>query len=1051
MRKVLVILFVILNVFCFSQEYKFNVFTQEEGLPQPYVYDIIQTKNGFLYIATGDGLATFGGHRFNRHTKRLGLSENFCNSLFSDSKQRIWIGHFEGGISCSENGVLRKLNTSATQSAKVVSIAEDSKQVIYYTNSAGSIYTIKDDSITPFLVDELPMVSEIKIKDNLLYVASQEGLLVIDLSNGSKEYKVIGNTKGKSVTCIEFRNNEIFAGIDGEGIELIRKDNKNFISVKMFSTDLRSKQLNIKDICFKNNQELWVSLTNEGLCVLKFNNSGEVEKQMSIGSKNGLGSLFISKIFVDKEQNIWLGSIGGGLFQFVSDRFELFNKNNFLKFDNVKTVAVDDLNNVYVTDETQLFVFNPKDSSRAYERVLPQGFDEEIRCTYLKKNTNELWIGTNRNLFIYDITNAKPKLKKSIAEFKDKTINYITIDNLGQTLVCTIEGLFYLNEQNVITKVFNTDNGAPHNNFNSMFVDQLDRYWIFSPQTPLYNMYNGEISLEKDLDSSVSFRFNGATIDKNDLVWFSTEGDGVFTYGKNRKPKYVRFTTAKGLASDYIYGIIATNNGDVITCHKNGISIKYNSLKTFRAINKNSGLPANNINSNAIYKDKSGYIWLGSTEGVIKYSPLQDKINSTPPALSFLSIGFNDSLKNPIDTLFEFDYGKFELTMEVIGVSLTNPKGVTYRYKLEGFEEKWRNSDESQIAYPGLTDGHYRFIIYSKNDDGFENTSPLSFTIIINAPFWKKIWFYVIIVFLATFAFVIFYKIRTLKLKREKEHLEKMVAEKTKELVVEKERVEKANDLLHEKNQDITDSITYAKRIQNAVLPHSEFIHQHLNLFVLYKPRDIVSGDFYWCYATKNYIYIAVVDCTGHGVPGAFMSLLGSTYLDQVMIESHEPMPIDVLKGLDNKINTAFKQGNPDNKIGDGMDMCLCRIDKAKTKIDISSANRPIYYFKNNELIETKASIYSIGGLYEGIDKNFTQINYPIETGDSYYMFSDGYGDQFGGEKNRRFSTRKMKAIFTQIQNDPTNIQNEILDKEYEDWRGENEQIDDVCVIGIKF
>lgn len=278
-----------------------------------------------------------------------------------------------------------------------------------------------------------------------------------------------------------------------------------------------------------------------------------------------------------------------------------------------------------------------------------------------------------------------------------------------------------------------------------------------------------------------------------------------------------------------------------------------------------------------------------------------------------------------------------------------------------------------------------------------------------------------------------------------------MVNEKTKELVVEKERVEKANDLLHEKNRDITDSITYAKRIQNAVLPQTENMFKELNLFVLYKPRDIVSGDFYWYYSSPKYNYVAVVDCTGHGVPGAFMSLLGSTYIDQVMIENMEPLPSQVLTELDKKIYAAFKQNNPDNKIGDGMDMCICRITKDKKEITIASANRPIYYFKNGELRETKASVYSIGGYFDGSEKVFTEITYQISKGDSFYMFSDGYGDQFGGEKNRRFSTKRMKQILTDMQPRSCNEQCEVLNAEFENWKGENEQIDDVCVIGIKF
>lgn len=1049
MRKHLIILITFFSTLALAQEYKFNVFGQEEGLPQPYVYDIVQAKSGFLYIATGDGLATYGGQRISKFSKRVGLAENFCSALFADSKQRIWIGHFEGGMSCYENGKFRKIKTASAQAAKVVAIAEDAKQNIYYANSAGSIYKIVSDSIVPFITEELDPVSKIRIKDNQLYIASQSGLLVVDLSSGKKDYKAIGNTKDKNVTCIEFTGNEIYAGIDEVGVECIRNDNKNYTTVTTYSTELKSKSLNVKDVCFKNGSELWVSLTNEGLSVLKFNNSKQIEKQLTIAPKNGLGSVFISKIFLDKEQNLWLGSIGSGLFQFISDRFEMFNKKNFLDFDNVVTVAVDDADNVLLTNETVLLAFNPKDSIKNKLNVC--GGNELIRCSYLNKASNELWVGTNKNIYIYDIANGKPKFKSVLAEFKDKTINYISKDNLGQILVCTIEGLFYLDQKNVVVKVFNTDGGAPHNNFTSFFVDQLDRYWIFSPMTPLYNLYNGEITLEKDLDSSVSFRFNSATIDKNDMVWFGTEGDGIFTYKKNRNPKYQRFTTSKGLASDYIYGLMATNNGDVITCHKNGISVKYASLKTFRAINKNNGLPANTINSNAIFKDKNGYVWIGSTEGLIKYSPLQDKINSIPPALSILRLTFNDSIKNTSDTNFVFNYGKYELNMEVIGVSLTNPTGVTYRYKLEGFEDKWRTGDDGKIAYPGLADGNYRFIIYAKNDDGFETPQPLTFSFVIKEPIWKKVWFYVIIAGVLIGGLVLFFRARTIKLQQEKIKLEEMVNEKTKELVVEKERVEKANELLHEKNRDITDSITYAKRIQNAVLPQTENMFKELNLFVLFKPRDIVSGDFYWYYSTPKYNYVAVVDCTGHGVPGAFMSLLGSTYIDQVMIENKEPLPSEVLTQLDNKIYAAFKQNNPDNKIGDGMDMCICRVTKDKKEITIASANRPIYYFTNGELKETKANVFSIGGYFDGSDKVYTEITYQINKGDSFYMFSDGYGDQFGGEKNRRFSTKRMKQIFSSMQNRNIDEQRRVLDKEFEDWKGENEQIDDVCVIGIKF
>ena len=179
-----------------------------------------------------------------------------------------------------------------------------------------------------------------------------------------------------------------------------------------------------------------------------------------------------------------------------------------------------------------------------------------------------------------------------------------------------------------------------------------------------------------------------------------------------------------------------------------------------------------------------------------------------------------------------------------------------------------------------------------------------------------------------------------------------------------------------------------------------------------------MSGDFYWYSESANFLYVAVVDCTGHGVPGAFMSLLGSTYLDQVLIENAELLPSMILHELDHKIETAFRQKNPEDRIADGMDMIMCRISKNTNEIVFSGANRPIYYYsKKDGLKEIKSPVFSIGGFFASDQKEFSDSTLTFEKGDCVYMFSDGYGDQFGGEKYKRFSTRRMKLIFEDIKN----------------------------------
>ncbi len=1051
MRKILAYLIVFLSFNFSAQEYKFNTFGQEEGLPQPYVYDIVQIKNGFLYVATGDGLASFDGFKFKKFTNKNGLAENYCSSLYFDSKKRLWIGHFEGGISYLENNKFNKLKTSDFDMARIIGIAEDSKGNIYYANSAGGLFIIKENKISKFTEEEMPPINEIKIYGDILYVASQEGLRFFNLSNRSRASETLKGSENKNIKNTRLSSkNELWVAIEGEGVSVFNKNQDEFKAITTFSAELKSDRKNIKDICLKGDNEVWISLTGEGICVIKFTSNFQVEKSYIINSRNGLKSVFINKIFQDKEENLWLGSTGNGLFQFLSSRFELFSSNNILPFDDIRTVAVDDSDNVYICDDRQFFAFNLKANRYYNQRLIPENEEQEIRCNHLIRAKNELWIGTTKALHIFDVTKGIVKLKKTLAFFNDKTINYITRDANDNVLVCTTEGLFFLDKNYEPEKVFNTDMRAPHNNFLGCLADRKGKLWIFSPETPLYNLYKDEVSLEKTLDTLASFRFGSAVQDKDENIWFATEGDGIFVLDKYKKFKH--YGTEAGLSSDFIYGIIASQKGDIVATHKNGISIKYSNLKTFRPIDKSTGLPANNVNTNALYRDKKGQIWMGTTEGLIKYTPSEDRININPPVFSLLSVELNNTKKPVNDTLQTLNYNNYELVFNFIGISLTNPKGVSYRYKLEGYEEKFRITDEISVTYPKLNDGTYRFVIYAKNADGFETPEPLVYKIIIKKPFWKEVWFFVVVALVIGLTFYFIFKIRTKNLLKAKIELEGLVMEKTAELVKEKEKIEEANELLNEKNKDITASIAYAKRIQRAILPDNENIKNKVDLFVLYKPRDIVSGDFYWHSETNKYTYIAVVDCTGHGVPGAFMSLLGSTFLDQALSENKDDTPSKLLNQLDHKLHSAFKTREEENRIGDGMDALILRYDKTTKELMFSGANRPLYYYPvNGDPQDFKAPIYSVGGAFSNELKGYYDTTLSVSEGDCAYLFSDGFGDQFGGPRNKRYSTKRMKAYFNEIRNLSTEEQLQNIDNEFETWKGNEEQMDDICVIGIKF
>jgi serine phosphatase RsbU (regulator of sigma subunit) len=248
----------------------------------------------------------------------------------------------------------------------------------------------------------------------------------------------------------------------------------------------------------------------------------------------------------------------------------------------------------------------------------------------------------------------------------------------------------------------------------------------------------------------------------------------------------------------------------------------------------------------------------------------------------------------------------------------------------------------------------------------------------------------------------------------------------------------------------VMDSVNYAKRIQEAILPDKREIAQHLpESFILFKPRDIVSGDFYWFTQSAGQSIIAAVDCTGHGVPGAFMSMIGNTLLNQIVNEKEITEPAQILTLLNEKVNTSLKQNQLDSESRDGMDIAICAFSADKTSMQYAGANRPLYLVRGGELQEVKASKFPIGGLDYDIPKIFVNHVIPLQKGDSVYISTDGYADQFS-PADSKLMTRKFKELLLSGETKSMEEQGVFLGEFIEKWRGPVEQTDDVLVIGIK-
>ncbi|MEO9532484.1 MAG: tetratricopeptide repeat protein [Crocinitomicaceae bacterium] len=292
---------------------------------------------------------------------------------------------------------------------------------------------------------------------------------------------------------------------------------------------------------------------------------------------------------------------------------------------------------------------------------------------------------------------------------------------------------------------------------------------------------------------------------------------------------------------------------------------------------------------------------------------------------------------------------------------------------------------------------------------------------------------YLTIAILVVILFFVYMLLKSLKLTRQQ-----------KELVVE------AKAEIEEKNTELTDSIKYAQRIQMALLNEDEndiaVLPSH---FILFKPKDIVSGDFYWSYHIDDYWYIAAADCTGHGVPGAMLTMLGTAYLNEICAGGIVHTPSEILDQLKAKITKELSQKGQAGESKDGMDMSLMRINLKTNEVQWSGANNPLYQIRSGELSEIKADKQPIG--YSDNVKPFSNHLLDIQKGDSVYLFTDGYADQFGGEKGKKFKYSNFKKILIETDTEEGQKQHDILDKTIESWRGELEQLDDICIVGIRF
>jgi ligand-binding sensor domain-containing protein/serine phosphatase RsbU (regulator of sigma subunit) len=1064
----------------YAQTTSFIYYGVEQGLSQSQVQSIVQDNEGSLWIGTLSGLTKYNGRTFQIYSRKDSLAEDWVTTLYKDNSGNILMGHWAGGVSMydSKTKKIENLNLEEyTRFKTVTSIVQDEKNRYWIATEGAGIYVFDPQNNKMISVTKKDGLSSDNVysvildQKNNIWIATDIGITIFD---GTKE---IGNSSSFSILNT------------GNGLHSNR----------------------ITTLALVNYNEIWVGSADEGVMVLKvkddFNTklpSQSVENAgQRISFKNGIGSNFVNCIIEDKSHNIWIGTTGGGATKCVpypsKDRTEAlskaiiynYNTKQGLNYFNANAIFQDRENNIWIGTDIGLNQYRGE-RFQIYDEA--DSLVNNLVWTTLCDTDGNIWLGTNEGIskitFSYSPINKKQfhtiknysvkdglssnvilssfqdkngnlwfgtgfggvcKLNKQTNKFEvyDKSnglagdvVFAVCEDNNGNIWFGTKEGVSKFNPTDKTFRNYNIADGLGGNNVYRIFKDSKGNLW-FGALGGSLSMYDGTSFKTFTEKEGMRHRFIlCVNEDKKHNLWFGAYGGGLYMYdGKT----FTNYTVKEGLTTDSPYSIITDNDNKVWIGGSRGIDRFDLETKKFIHYGKAEGFLGVETNPNAVCIDKEGNLWYGTIMGAVRYAPKEDKPNSIEPQTFIYGLKmFMKEIPFPDDARFSYDQN--HLTFSFVGISLTNPENVKYQYKLEGFDNDWLPgyTTNNEAVYTNLSPGTYTFMVRACNNDGTCNVSPATYKFTIAPPFWQTVLFYVLVAVFVVFSIFVFDKVRTRNLKAAKKLLEEKVEERTQELAVK-------NAELAEKNKDITDSIRYAKRIQEAILPNNYTIRTCLpDSFIFSKPKDIVSGDFYWIDKKGDNIYFAAVDCTGHGVPGAFMSIIGYDILNQAINEVPQITPAELLDILNKGVSERLNQTADDTKLRDGMDVAMCMINYKTMELQYAGAYNPLFIVREKELMEYKPDAIAIGSYVRNNVENYTNNKIQLQKNDTIYIFSDGYADQFGGANGKKFKIAQLKTMLVSLSGVAMEKQKEIIEKSIEEWRGPLQQVDDMLVIGVR-
>ncbi len=1195
----------------------------EQGLNNSYIYDFHKCKSGFLWMASnGGGLIRFDGEHFNFYMKEHGLHSNMVQAIDPDEEGNLWLATLDGVSKFNGKNFRNYTTEHGLNSNLLKDILVDSRGRIWIATENKGLNMIDGIHIYS-ITKEIGLANHIQS----LYEDYEGNIWIGTYKNGAYCYDGIDfrhftekhGLKSNFVRDINGNEvDEVYFGTN-EGLTVLKKN-----KILNYSEEQGLPNSSINVVYADSVSGILLGTNGAGMCRIS---EGVV---ICLNKNHGLSNNEVWAIKKDQGGIFWIGTWGGGLNRYDGFMFIHYKKTHGMPAELVPAIAINSKKNLWFGSFGN-GIFEFKDG-KFYQYAKEQGFKPDAVWSMLFDNSDYLWLASNnrglwkqkdKKFYIYNKSNGLPSNSIwSLLEDKKGNIWFGT-DKQG---VIKFDGEKFLRAK--ITQ----------NMIISLFEDSKGNIWASTWGDGIYKIKDNQyLHFDKESGFAPDKIYN-IFEDELGYIWVATSGDGIFIYNGNR---FEDFTKKNGLSSNIIYWIKQINEQRIVIGTENGLNelvlrkksqpsypdsnfiveevdsatqkriISFDNrqyeLKSYGINEGFTGLDCIGSQFSAIVVDSSS-MWIGTGKQLTNYNPAYNFKDTVPPKIHlkavnlflqpvdwvgmFTEIQGNRQKRNKIyfdslDELYglpinlQLPHNQNHLSFDFVGINWKEPQKTLYQYRLMGLEENWNYPTQmSHAIYSNLSPGEYTFEIRAMNSYNYWS-KPYQYHFIIKTPWWQTLWFQLGIIVVAVFIVIGLIKWRVRALKEQKEMLEKMVQERTQEIMQQKEEIMTQRDNLNQANaqlerlsivarethngvliadhrgniewinegytnllgysleelrdkvginlffvysdenslgyltrcrdkkepvtftsqyekqggnylwlqttitpilddngkmrkyvviyadvtslkfaqsqiekhnKEITSSIRYASRIQSSVLPLRQQIDKaQMESFIIYKPKDIVGGDFYWFSKHKENYLAGVIDCTGHGVPGAFMTVIAYSAISRIINDSTANNPAKILQLTNKNVRELLKQqsenhGNSD----DGLDASFCYIMPEQKKLKFAGAKQDLLHLWSDEIIEIKGDRQSIG--YTTSNEAFVYTNHLIDIryNSIFYLASDGYKDMSVDSDGHIMGKKRFRELLGSLGGKSMVEQQHYLQNIMYKSLQHSEQHDDITIFAFK-